>query len=60
MTDRDGSVRAELGVFREGVINARVLGERALTPYTRAPWLVPLLCTVVAAVGVYFARRSPS
>jgi apolipoprotein N-acyltransferase len=56
----DGSVRAELGVFREGVIDARVLGERALTPFTRAPWLVPLLCSVAAAVAVYFARRSPS
>jgi apolipoprotein N-acyltransferase len=56
----DGSVRGQLGVFHEGVISARVLGERSLTPYTRRPWLVPLLCTVAAAVAVYFARRSPS
>jgi apolipoprotein N-acyltransferase len=54
----DGSVRAELGVFRAGVISARVRGERYLTPYTRRPWLVPLLFTIAAAVAVYFARRS--
>lgn len=57
----DGSVRAQLGVFRQGVISARVLGERYLTPFSRLPWLVPLLCTVaaaLAAVAVYFARRS--
>lgn len=61
----DGSVRAQIGVFREGVIHARVLGERKLTPYTRLPWLVPALCTLAAAgaflgalLAVYFARRS--
>lgn len=57
----DGSVRAQIGVFREGVIRARVLGERELTPYTRLPWLVPALCALAAAgvlLAVYFARRS--
>lgn len=60
----DGSVRAQIGVFREGVIRARVLGEKGLTPYARMPWLVPALCSVIAACSafaVYFAgRRSPS
>jgi apolipoprotein N-acyltransferase len=61
----DGSVRAQIDVFREGVIKARVLGERDLTPYARLPWLVPFLCSVVAVaaiLAVYFARnrRSPS
>jgi apolipoprotein N-acyltransferase len=56
----DGSVRAQLGVFREGVISGRVLGERDLTPYTRWPWLVPLLCSLTAVVAIVFARRSPS
>jgi apolipoprotein N-acyltransferase len=61
-------VRAQLGVFREGVISARVLGLRDLTFYSRWPWLVPFLSTVVSVVflglslpfAVYFARRSPS
>ena len=56
----DGSVRALIGVFKEGVIKLRVLGERRLTFFTRLPWLVPALCTLLAAVAVYFARRSPS
>ncbi|MFL6196701.1 MAG: apolipoprotein N-acyltransferase [Thermoanaerobaculia bacterium] len=53
----DGSVRDFLDVYREGVIRARVLGERDLTPFSRLPWLVPALCSVLAAVAVYFARR---
>jgi apolipoprotein N-acyltransferase len=55
----DGSVSASIGVFKEGVIKLRVLGERRLTFFTRLPWLVPALCTVMAAFAVYFARRSP-
>ncbi|MEA2605242.1 MAG: apolipoprotein N-acyltransferase [Acidobacteriota bacterium] len=53
----DGSVRAQIGVFREGIIRARVLGERRLTPFSRAPWLVPLLSTLVAAVGYTWTAR---
>lgn len=48
----DGSVRAQIGVFREGVIRARVLGEKGLTPYARVPWLVPALCSVIAVIAV--------
>ena len=57
--DPDGAVRDQIGVYREGVIRARVLGERRLTPYTRRPWLVPGLCSVLAgaAIGIYFAGR---
>ena len=61
----DGSVRAQIDVFREGVIKARVLGERDLTPYARLPWLVPALCSLIAGIAsmaiiaVYFAPRSP-
>jgi apolipoprotein N-acyltransferase len=54
----DGSVRAQIGIFREGIIRARVLGERRLTFFSRLPWLVPALCSAVAAIAVYFARRS--
>lgn len=56
----DGSVQAQIGVFREGVIHAWVSGQRYLTPYSRWPWLVPFLCTVAAIAAIYFARRSPS
>lgn len=55
----DGSVRDQLGVYRQGIIRARVLGERRLTPFSRLPWLVPALSTVIAAasIGIYFAQR---
>jgi apolipoprotein N-acyltransferase len=54
----DGSVRDELGVYREGVLRVRVLGAKGLTPFSRCPWLVPGLSTVLAgaAFGIYFAR----
>jgi apolipoprotein N-acyltransferase len=61
--DPDGSVREQLGVNQEGIIRARVLGARGLTPFSRSPSLVPFLCTLLAgaAFGVYFARaRSKS
>lgn len=52
----DGSVRAQLGVYRQGMIRARVLGEQGLTPYSRLPWLVPALSTAIALVGYALAR----
>lgn len=52
----DGSVWQQIGVFQEGVIRARVLGKKGLTPYARLPWLVPLLCTIFA-VGVVAWER---
>jgi apolipoprotein N-acyltransferase len=58
----DGSVRDQIGVFKDGVIRGRVTGSKELTPYARAPWLVPLLCTIVWLGGVvrYYllAKRS--
>jgi apolipoprotein N-acyltransferase len=56
----DGSLHDQLGVYQEGVIHLRVLGSRELTPFSRAPWLVPALCSLLAAAafGVYFARRN--
>jgi apolipoprotein N-acyltransferase len=56
----DGSVRSQIGVFEEGVIRTRVAGRTGLTPYARAPWLVPLLSTAVAAFAVYSVRRRRS
>ncbi|HSK78712.1 MAG TPA: apolipoprotein N-acyltransferase [Thermoanaerobaculia bacterium] len=57
LVEPDGSVRAELGVNKQGIIRARVVGKKGLTPYARAPWLVPVLSTLLAAVAVYFAKR---
>ena len=48
----DGSVLAEIGVFREGILRARVLGARRLTVFSRAPWLVPLASTLVALAAL--------
>ena len=56
----DGSVRAQIGVFEEGVIRARVAGRAGVTPYARRTWLVPLACTVISVLAlfaVYFARK---
>jgi apolipoprotein N-acyltransferase len=53
----DGSVLQQLGVYREGIISVRVVGTRRLTPFTRCPWLVPALASLLAAIAVYFARR---
>lgn len=53
----DGSVQSQLGIFEEGVIRGWVIGLRGLTPYSRLPWLVPLLCTVVAAFAIFFTRK---
>jgi len=54
----DGSVWEEIGVFEEGVIRRRVAGKQGLTPYGRAPWLVPLVCTVLGVVAVGWGWRS--
>jgi apolipoprotein N-acyltransferase len=48
----DGSVQSQIGVFEEGILRARVLGERRLTPFSRAPSLVPLLSTLAAIVAL--------
>ncbi|HYO12897.1 MAG TPA: apolipoprotein N-acyltransferase, partial [Thermoanaerobaculia bacterium] len=56
----DGSVHDQIGVFEEGVIRTRVAGRTGLTPYARAPWLVPALSAAVAVFGVYFTGRRRS
>lgn len=59
----DGSVWSQLGVFQEGVIRARVLGRTGLTPYARAPWLVPALASLISGISglalaaLYFRRK---
>jgi apolipoprotein N-acyltransferase len=53
----DGSVARQIGVFEQGTISARISGLSGLTPYTRAPWLVPAISSALAAFGVLFASR---
>ncbi len=53
----DGSVAAQLGVGEEGVLRGRVSGRGALSPYTRAPWLVPALGVVAAALAILLSWR---
>jgi apolipoprotein N-acyltransferase len=56
----DGSVWSQLGVFKEGVIRARVLGRTEITPYARLPWLFPFLSSLISAitlVALYFGRK---
>lgn len=56
----DGSVRGELGVGEQGILTVPFVGRSDLAPYTRAPWLVPGLGFVVAAIGWLAARRDPA
>ncbi len=52
LIDRRGQVTGRLGVGEEGVLRARLAGFRDLSPYSRAPWLVPSLCALLAILGV--------
>ncbi len=54
----DGSVVDELGIFEEGWIARRIAGRRDLAPFTRAPWLVPLVCSLFAGFAILLAARS--
>lgn len=59
----DGSLAAELPLFRQGVIGARVAGRTVLTPYTRHPSLPPALASLVAAFAIiasHARRRRPA
>ncbi len=53
----DGSLASSLGVGEEGTLVARFVGRSDLSPYTRAPWLVPGLCLLLASAGLLRARR---
>ncbi len=53
----DGALDATLGVGERGVLRARVAGRSELTPHSRHPWLVPLGCAAVAALGLAGTRR---
>jgi len=52
----DGAEIARLDPFVEGLVRGRVEGRRELSPYSRRPWLVPLLAVLLSA-GSLAARR---
>jgi apolipoprotein N-acyltransferase len=52
----DGSVVSQLGVGEEGVIRGEVVARQDLSPYTRAPWLIPLVCVLVAGFAILRSR----
>jgi apolipoprotein N-acyltransferase len=56
----DGSLAGRLGVGERGVLAGRVMGRTDVSPYSRAPWAVPLGCSLVALFAIVLAaRRSP-
>ncbi len=59
LIDRRGNVTEQLGVGERGVLRARIAGSRDLSPYSRAPWLVPVVCAVLAVCGLAASRRRP-
>jgi apolipoprotein N-acyltransferase len=48
----DGSLRGELGVGERGVLSAMVVGRRDVSPYSRAPRLVPALASVLGLFAI--------
>jgi apolipoprotein N-acyltransferase len=53
----DGHVEQQLGVGEEGVLATRLTGRHDFTLYSRAPWLVPALCALVALLATAWRRR---
>ncbi len=50
--DADGSVRRQLGVGELGTITESVVGRERLSPYSRAPWAVPVVAWLVVAFAI--------
>lgn len=48
----DGDLRAPTELFERDVVRARVSGRLDVSPYSRRPWLVPLICSLVAIFGI--------
>lgn len=57
VVEPDGGERARIDPFRKGVIETAALGRSDLSPFTRAPWVVPALSALLAVVGLLAARR---
>jgi hypothetical protein len=43
-------------VGRQGVLAARVPSRHDRSPFARAPWLVPALCSALAALAIVRVR----
>jgi apolipoprotein N-acyltransferase len=56
----DGSLAGIVDVGREGSIVSGVVGRRDLTPYGRAPWLVPLVAVLWFGAVSWWTRRRAS
>ncbi|HMB52313.1 MAG TPA: apolipoprotein N-acyltransferase [Thermoanaerobaculia bacterium] len=56
VVERDGGEVARLDPFTQGTIRAGVRGETGLSPYTRWPWLVPVVCVFLALGGLWWGR----
>ncbi|MEO8275751.1 MAG: apolipoprotein N-acyltransferase [Thermoanaerobaculia bacterium] len=53
----DGSLHGELGVGARGALSARFLGRTDLSPFVRAPWVVPSLCAALLLAALVAVRR---
>lgn len=56
----DGSIVSHLDAGEEGTLRARVDAGRSasgLSPYTRAPWLVPAVCWLLACLTMIYSSR---
>jgi len=58
LIDARGRVVARLGVGERDVLAGRLRGSRELTPYARAPWLVPLGCALLLVFAIIPRRRA--
>ncbi len=56
----DGSLAASAEVGETATLVAEVTGRRDRSPYSRAPWLIPALVSLVAAGAWLRARFSPA
>ncbi len=48
----DGALRGSLGVGKSGALPALFQGRSDLTPFARAPWVVPALCLALLALAL--------
>ena len=53
----DGEVLEQLGVGDEGIIPGDIPGRTVLSPYSRAPWLVPVICFIMSAFAIFLGRK---
>lgn len=49
----DGSVVSQLGVGEEGILRGTIEGRSDRSPFSRGPWLVPLLSSLAAASAIF-------